>query len=152
MKHIKLFEQFLNEAKYTAWIVPSDKMLAQEYRVEHELKGMNIWPSVKDFVNAVKNAKVVEIDKKMDRDISYRSGTKDFDSLHRLIKGYRSYPKYRNEETLKNLYKRFGENEPLDYPIVIKRKDGNMRIFSGNTRMDVAFQMGINPKVKMVEV
>jgi len=152
MKHIKLFEQFIGEAKYNSWVMPSDKALAQEYRVEHELKGMNIWPSLKDFVNAVKNAKVVEIDKKMDKEISYRSGTKDFDSLHRLIKSYRSYPKYRNENTLKNLYKRLGNNEPLDYPIIIKRKDGGMRIFSGNTRMDVAFQMGINPKVIIIEI
>lgn len=152
MKHIKLFEQFLNEAKYNSWVIPSDKALAQEYRVEHDLKGLNIWPSLKDFIDAVKNAKVVEIDKKLDNEISYRSNTKDFDSLHNLIKGYRSYPKYRNENTLKNLYKRLGNNKPLDYPIVIKRKNGSMRIFSGNTRMDVAFQMGINPKVKMIEV
>ena len=33
MKHVKLFEELINEAKYNAWTMPDRKMLAQEYRV-----------------------------------------------------------------------------------------------------------------------
>jgi len=138
--------------KYNAWVMPNDEMLAQEYKVEHEFKGKKIWESLKDFIGAVKNAAIVEVDETMDNKIYYRSRTKTFDSLHNLIKRYRSYPEFKNEETLKNLYTRIQNNKPLDYPIVLKYKDGNMIIFSGNTRMDVAFQMGVNPKVLMVEI
>jgi len=156
-KYIKnlLRESLLIESikkQYNAWVMPSDEMLAQEYKVEHELKGKKIWESFKEFIDAVKNATIVEVDEAMDNKIYNRSRTKTFDSLHNLIKSYRSYPKYRNEDTLKNLYTRIKNNETLDYPIVLKYKDGNMIIFSGNTRMDVAFQMGVNPKVLMVEI
>tara|TARA_B100001287_G_scaffold123953_1_gene104421 strand:+ start:643 stop:1101 length:459 start_codon:yes stop_codon:yes gene_type:complete len=152
MKHVKLFEELINEAKYNAWTMPDRKMLAQEYRVEHEKKGRRDFATEEEFVHAVTNAEIVEVDMRMDRKIGYRSGTKDFDSLHNLISTYASYPKYRNEDTLKDLYKRFGNGKPIDYPIVFKDRNGRMTIFSGNTRMDIAFQMGFNPKVLMVNI
>ena len=152
MKHLKLFEELINEAKYNAWTMPDRKMLAQEYRVEHEKKGRRDFATEEEFVHAVTNAEIVEVDMRMDRKIGYRSGTKDFDSLHNLISTYASYPKYRNEDTLKDLYKRFGNGKPIDYPIVFKDRNGRMTIFSGNTRMDIAFQMGFNPKVLMVNI
>lgn len=152
MKKIKLFEQFLNEAKYSAWTMPDRKMLAQEYRVEHEKKGRRDFATEEEFVDAVTNAEIVEVDMRMDRKIGNRSGTKDFDSLHSLISTYASYPKYRNEDTLKDMYSRFGNGKPMDYPIVFKDKNGRMTIFSGNTRMDIAFQMNFNPKVLMVNI
>ena len=152
MKKIQLFEQFLNEAKYNKWTMPDAKMLAQEFRVEHEKKGRRDFESEEEFVDAVKNAEVVEVDSRMDSKIGNRSRTGDFDSLHSLISTYASYPKYRNEESLRRMYKRFGNNEPMDYPIVFKDKYGRMTIFSGNTRMDIAFQMNIKPKVLMVNI
>lgn len=152
MKKIKLYEDFLNEAKYNAWTMPDRKMLAQEFRVEHEKKGRRDFASEEEFVDAVTNAEIVEVDMRMDRKIAYRSATKDFDSLHNLISGYASYPKYRNEDTLKDMYKRFGRGYPMDYPIVFKDENGRMTIFSGNTRMDIAFQMNFNPKVLMVNI
>jgi len=39
----------------------------------------------------------------------------------------------------------------MDLPIVIEFADGSKRILAGNTRMDVAFQLGINPKVLLVQ-
>jgi hypothetical protein len=39
----------------------------------------------------------------------------------------------------------------MDYPIVIEDENGSRRIFSGNTRMDIAFQKNINPKVLLVK-
>jgi hypothetical protein len=38
----------------------------------------------------------------------------------------------------------------MDLPIVIQ-DNGYKRIFSGNTRMDIAFQLGINPKVLLIK-
>jgi bisphosphoglycerate-dependent phosphoglycerate mutase len=103
MKKIKLFEQFLNEAKYSAWTMPDRKMLAQEYRVEHEKKGRRDFATEEEFVDAVTNADIVEVDMRMYRKIGNRSGTNDFVSLNRLISTYASYPKYRNEDTLKDM-------------------------------------------------
>jgi len=37
-----LFQEIINEAikkDYNTWVISSDKMLTQEYKVEHELKG-----------------------------------------------------------------------------------------------------------------
>ena len=37
-------------------------------------------------------------------------------------------------------------------PLVIRFSDGNMRVLAGNTRLDVAFQLGVIPKVIMIDV
>ncbi|MGA1049105.1 MAG: hypothetical protein ACO3UU_13940, partial [Minisyncoccia bacterium] len=83
--------------------------------------------------------------------IAYRSGTESKEELLDLIKSYRSYPKYRNEKTLENMYNRFETNQSMDMPIVLEFGDGQRRIFAGNTRMDIAFQLGINPKVLLIK-
>ncbi len=68
-----------------------------------------------------------------------------------LIKSYRSYPKFRNEQTLKSIYNGFKTNQPMDLPIVIEDENGYRRVFSGNTRMDIAFHLGINPEVLIIK-
>jgi hypothetical protein len=88
----------------------------------------------------------------MDSRISYRSGTQSYEELLNLIKGYRSYPEFRNEKTLKGLYDAFDRRGEMTMPIVLKFKNGNMRVMGGNTRMDVAFQKGYLPKVLLITV
>jgi hypothetical protein len=39
----------------------------------------------------------------------------------------------------------------MDLPIVIEDESGYRRVFSGNTRMDIAFHLGINPKVLIIK-
>jgi hypothetical protein len=102
-------------------------------------------------LNAIKNGKIVTITPSEDQNIDYRSGTESYDELLDLIQSYRSYPEFRNEETLKAIYDGFKNNESIDLPIVIELQDGSKRIFSGNTRMDIAFQLGIDPKVILVK-
>lgn len=153
MKYIKLFEGFLNEArKFTKWVRPDKKTLALEFRVEHELKGHNFFDSLEDFLEKANSAKPVEVDSRMDRQIGYRSYTDSYDALVGLLSTYRSWGTYRSEEKLQNIYNRLKENKDMDMPIVLKWKNGQMRVFSGNTRMDVAFQLGINPTVLMIEL
>jgi hypothetical protein len=36
-------------------------------------------------------------------------------------------------------------------PFVIETKNG-MRVMAGNTRMDISFQMGVNPKVLLIRI
>jgi hypothetical protein len=140
-----------DKIQYTNWIKPNIDSLKKEFDVEQNKKGNAFWPGEKEFLQAVSTATVITVTPSIDSKIDYRSHTSTFKELLSLIKTYRSYPKYRNEGTLKALYDRFKNNLPMDMPIVVQFGNGSKRIFSGNTRMDIAFQLGINPKVLLVQ-
>jgi hypothetical protein len=148
IKLITLLESIM----YNSWVRPSLDALKQEYRIEHDMKGHNWFNDEQEFLDAVNKAKVVTITPATDRLIGYRSRTNSYDELVNLLSSYRSWGKYRNEDKLQQLYDRISNNLELDIPIVLKFSNGNMRVFSGNTRMDVSFQLGVNPQVLMVEV
>jgi hypothetical protein len=150
-KMIKLIDILKEITQFSNWKTPSLSQLKQEFKVEQELKGRHFWKDEEDFLNAVKDGKIVTITPSEDQNINYRSHTDSYEELLDLIKSYRSYPEYRNEETLKAIYDGFKNNQPMDLPIVIEFSNRNKRIFSGNTRMDIAFQLGINPKVLLVK-
>src|SRR5262245_50409498 len=137
------------------WVRASDKDIAREYQVEgvkhHQGQVLGKFPTEEAFVNAVKTAPVVTVDHKMDSKISYRSRTRSMDSLLDLISGYRSYPQFRNEGTLKALEDRIKSGAPTDLPIVLNDR-GSMRVFSGNTRMDIGFMHNPSVKVIMLDV
>jgi len=137
--------------QFNNWKVPSPQQLTAEYRIEHELKGNDFFDSEAEFIDAVRNGEIITVTPQIDASIDYRSGTDSYDELLNLIKSYRSYPKYRNEDTLKDMYDAFKTNKPMDLPIIIQFPSGYKRIFSGNTRMDIAFQLGINPKVLLIK-
>lgn len=136
---------------YNSWVKPDDDTLRREFKVEHELKHRHDFDSVDSFLEACHNGSVITVTPAMDNSIGYRSRTQNSDQLLNLIKSYASYPKFRNENSLKQLYTRIQNNEPLDLPIVLQYEDGHLRVFSGNTRMDVAFQMGVNPEVLIIK-
>lgn len=148
---IKLLDLLKESVQYTNWVKPSIDSLKKEFKIEHELKGHDFFDSEEEFLEAARKAQVVTITPSEDARIAYRSGTESKEELLSLIKGYRSYPKYRNEKTLENMYNRFEQNETMDMPIVIEFSNGRRRVFAGNTRMDIAFQLGINPEVLMVK-
>jgi DNA-binding transcriptional regulator YhcF (GntR family) len=148
---IKLIDILKEITQFSNWKIPSLSQLKQEFKVEQILKNRHYWNSKEDFLEAVKNGKVVTITPEEDQNIGNRSYTESYDELLDLIKSYRSYPEYRNEKTLKAIYDGFKNNQPMDLPIVIELSNGRKRIFSGNTRMDIAFQLGINPKVLLVK-
>lgn len=139
------------QMEFDNWKLPSLEQLMLEYKVEHTLKGNDFWNSEEDFLDAVENGEIISISKEEDRNISYRSRTRSKEDLLSLIRGYRSYPQYRNEKTIEKIYEGFMENKPMDLPIVIEFANGRRRIFSGNTRLDIAFQLGITPKVLLVQ-
>lgn len=148
---IKLINILKEILQFSNWKIPSLSQLKQEFKIEQEMKGNEFWEDEDDFLNAIKKGKIITITPSEDQDIDYRSGTESYDELLDLIKSYRSYPEFRNEETLKAIYNGFKNNQPMDYPIVIEDEDGYRRVFSGNTRMDIAFQLGINPKVLLIK-
>ncbi len=148
---VKLLDILKEMIGFSNWKMPSISQLKQEFKIEQEMKGNEFWEGEEEFINAAKNGKIITITPSEDQNIDYRSGTELYDELLDLIKSYRSYPEFRNEKTLKAIYDGFKTNQPMDYPIVIEDKNGDRRVFSGNTRMDVAFQLGINPKVLLIK-
>ena len=138
------------------WTQPRPADIEQEYNVEYkhhiEPEYGNFWPNFNDFKKAVAQAKVVTVTKSTDKKISNRSRTRSFKELLSLIKTYASYPKYRNETTLKALESRIVNGDPVSMPLVLKFPSGRMRIMGGNTRMDIGFWHSDSVQVLMVEV
>jgi hypothetical protein len=138
--------------KEPKWKIPSNSQLKQEFKVEHELKGNTFFESEDQFMEAIKNATVEEITPELDALIGYRSRTASKDALVNMSKGYKSWPKFRNEGTIDAIYEGLSTGKKMDMPIVLEFPNGTRRIFSGNTRMDASFQLGKNPKVLVVKV
>jgi len=134
------------------WEMPSLENLKLEFKLEHTLKKHSFFKSEDDFLNSVKDATIKTITEEEDKNISYRTRTKTKQQLLNLIKQYASYPVYRNEKTLEEIYKGFENNSAMKYPIILEFENGLKRVFSGNTRMDIAFQLGINPKVLFIKL
>lgn len=134
------------------WIRPTEENLKQEYHVEVVLKGNNYFDSEEQFLEAAENGEVVRLTQQLDQQISYRSRTRSKSQLLNLIRGYRSYPEFRNEQTVENLYNRIGNGETMTMPLVLRFSNGSMRVLAGNTRLDVAFQLGVTPKALVLDV
>ena len=157
MKDYWQLRETLSEATQGNWVRPSDASIRKEYQIEylkhliHELP-RNIFPNEAGFVKAVKAAPEMVVTAAIDSRIENRSNTSDMEELLDLISGYRSFPKFRNADTLKVLEKRIAAKQPVDMPIVVKFPGGRMRILAGNTRMDIAFMRGITPKVILLDL
>jgi len=152
---IKILKILTENIKFNNWIQLSEDDIKLEYNVEYKNHIIysfgDIFPTYEDFKFKVKNGIIKKINKDFDNKISNRSQTTSYEGLLSLIKGYRSYPEYRNEKTLNKIYEAFKNNKPMKMPIVLYH-NGRYFIMSGNTRMDIAFQLGIDPKVIIVNV
>lgn len=139
------------------WVVPSEEKLRQEYRVEYQLKGLgnllgNPFPTVGDFLKAIKNPHTELIDSEKDKRIAYRSRCTDMETLRALVSSYRSWPEFRNDKTLNAIVEGFTQNHKMEMPIVLERDNGSRRIFSGNTRMDIAYMLKVTPQVIILRI
>jgi hypothetical protein len=140
----------LDNGSFDNWVMPSMEDLEREYRIEHEMKGLEAFDSLEEYLSAVNEGEVVTITPEEDDVIGGRSFTSNQENLLRMIRGYRSYPEFRNEGTVQAIYDGFNNNSPMVLPIVIEYADGEREIFSGNTRMDIAGHLGITPKVLLI--
>lgn len=157
---VKTFKQLIRESqkvKFNNWVRPDDNALTHEYKIEYEIKPLkqmtgDAFPTLQSFLAAAKKGKVLSVTDAIDRKIGYRSRTKNKKDLLSLIKGYASYPQYRNEKTIDSIYNGFETGSPMSMPVVLLFADGSMRIMGGNTRMDVATHLGVTPKVLLIKV
>lgn len=150
------FSSTIEPPKTANWTEPPRASLIGEY--DREVNG-HLDPetasklgSFAQFANKVKDAPVEYISREMDQNIDYRSHTTNESQLLDLLKTYRSYPQFRNEETLKNLSNRIKNGDEVDMPIVLRWPDGRMRVLSGNTRMDLGFMHHDYVKAKVIDV
>jgi hypothetical protein len=134
------------------WILPDEASLMQEYHVEVVLKGNAYFDSIEEFEAACEDAEVIDVDNALDSKIAYRSRTSSHTQLLNLIKSYRSYPEFRNEKTLQNLYDRISLGETMTMPLVLEFADGSLRVLAGNTRADVAMQLHGSYKALKIKV
>ena len=132
------------------WRNPTDTEIRNEWDWEYvrHIQGKNpmwdLWETFDTFKSAVKRARKVEVSPSIDRKIEYRSNTSSIESLRDLVSSYQ-YPR-----DVDRIVKGYEKGEPIPYPMVLK--NGNhMRVLGGNTRMDIAFILHINPVVLMIE-
>lgn len=143
--------KLLENKSFNNWVVPSEQVLKREYKVEVEMKGNEDFDSEEEFLEACKNGKVIEITPEMDDEIDNRSQTQSKEELIGLVSSYRSWgSEFRNQQTVDALYDGFEQNKPMETPIVVDASWGRY-VLAGNTRMDVAFQLGIKPNVLLIK-
>ena len=138
------------------WRRPKPSQLKLEYDIEYKDKRLDRiygdpFPTVLEFINAVNSADIETVDEREDRKILNRSRCTTMEQLRNLVSRYRSWPEFRNDKTLQEIVDGFRANSPMDMPILIEH-NGQRRIMSGNTRMDIAFMEGDYPQVIVLKV
>jgi hypothetical protein len=129
---------------FTNWIWPDNESLGLEWKVEWEMKGLEDYysgisfPNAESFITAIKKYGFTQSFNKSEfSKINYATVLPDKQSIMRMISSYRSYPKYRNEQTVDAIFQGFSENKPMKMPIVLKFQN-DYRILSGNTRANIS--------------
>jgi len=143
-----LFEEENNQISYDGWRMLTDTEISNEYEWEYSKVDdwtNNAFPTLNNFEKAVRKGKVIALSPEMDRNVSYRSRCSSIEELKNLTSSYR-FP--RDVDRIINGIK---QGDEIPYPIILE-KNGNFRVMSGNTRLDVAFLLKVVPKVLIVSV
>lgn len=150
-----LNERIEPASHFNNWVVPSNSALEKEYKVEylhHIVYNFGeMWPNFADFVHAATVGRVITLSEADDRRIGNRSRMDNMFDLVQLVSTYRSWPEFRNMNTLIDMISRFKNNEPMTMPIVLSKR-GDMFLMSGNTKLDIAFMMNVEPKALVIDI
>lgn len=130
-------------ANSSKWGSASRDYLKKEYDIEIRKKGLSDLISEEDFINQGLNQRATPIADAYNLD--YRTINPTRESIINQSKGYASWPQFRNEQTIDNIYQGFKNGSAMDPIIVMNMPDGGKRIVAGNTRLNVAEQLGITP-------
>lgn len=140
---------------FASWATPDTKTLKREWKVEVEMKGlswlMEKYPTPEAFAAGVKAAPELEVTPEIHGTIIGATRHSDKASLIHLLKTYASWPKYRNEKAVEAIYEGFRQGNEMKMPILV-RHHGKLRVLAGNTRMDIAAQLGLMIEAKVLEV
>lgn len=151
--------------EFKNWRIPPEKDLETEYDVEYQYHVMdkygNLFPTKKDFMQAVKESEKRIITEKENDEMLNRTHCPTIKCIQDISRTYRSYPMYRNNDTINAIVQGFSKDskdQPMSMPIVLqcnnkgKLYDKKQEVMSGNTRLNIAEIMGIKPKVSILKV
>lgn len=125
------------------WAPASREYLKKEYDIEVRKKGLDHLISEEDFINQGMAQKASPIKDAMN--LEYRTINPTRESIIDQSKYYASWPEFRNEQTIDNIYQGFNSGSAMDPIIIMNLPDGGRKIIAGNTRLNVAEQLGITP-------
>ena len=125
--------------KYNNWVSPSGDELKNIYVGD----AREYFKSFKEFVTQYNESRVVRIDKFGDQYIDGRTQTNTQRKL------FNKFPDKKQE--ILSLFDKFNNKQKITAPIVVVFESGERVVVSGNIVMDVAFQLGIEPKVIIVK-
>jgi hypothetical protein len=125
------------------WNNATEQYLKKEYDIEIRKKGLSNLISEEEFINQGAQQSVAPIENATD--LAYRTVNPTRQSIIDQSKNYASWPQYRNEQTIDDIYKGFETGKAMDPIIVMEMPNGTQRIVSGNTRLNIAEQLGIKP-------
>jgi hypothetical protein len=134
------------------WVDNSTADLQQEYNVEYQYHvrhwAGDIWPTFEDFEDAYRAGQTISLS-----NTSGISGATmmPVEDLLDMVKGYRSWPQYRNDKTFQDIIDGIHNGSPMKLPIVLE-KNGRRTIMSGNTRLNLALVLTGSGKAKVVQI
>lgn len=137
---------------YKNWVWPSKLDLEKEYNIEWVKKRLSSsigisFIDASDFVEKIKKHSMEkEFSEGEWNQVTGTTSYHDKNSLRNLLMTYRSWPKYRNDSTLNDIFDGFANNEKMDMPIILHLGNFKYQIMSGNTRGNVALILGFKPK------
>jgi hypothetical protein len=153
------FEKFLNEKlSYNNWVRYTPESLKSdftEYKKKENTKWKTrantigsrfpIFDSLENFKEILDKTEIKNLSDSMDRKINNRSRTSSIEDLKDLVSGYV------RPRDVDRIVDGFKSNAKMPLPIVIEGDRGAW-IMAGNTRLDVAFILGVQPKVLWIKV
>ncbi len=110
-----------------------------------------IWPQLDDFIFAAKQGSIELLTEPLALRLDNLSHLRTMEELVQLVSAYQSWPEYRNMDTLRDMIMRFKRHAPLTMPIVLDQQ-GCYFLMAGNTKLNIAFMMGIVPKILVVSI
>lgn len=132
--------------KFNNWVSPSADDIKRSYygdSVPNNEGAHEYFDSMAKYTKALKEARIIKIEKFGDE---YINGRTQLKTQRKLINKFPD-----KKDMILSLYERFNNNEPVTIPIIVVSESGDRFIVTGNIVMDIAFQLGIEPRVLFVK-
>lgn len=144
------YKKCINAKEFKQW--KRDANLSEEYHYEYlnHYQYDYRWDDFDAFKTAVKKGKIKKLSEFTHKPSKYTFKTLE-DALS-SVRGYQSYPAFRNEHVLLSIKQDFEQNRPLARPIVVQCDEEDIPyVMSGNTRTGIAEMCGIDPEFLVIQ-
>lgn len=156
---MRYLEYLSEQERYTNWVNYTPESLKSdfaEYKKKEESKWKTraqaigarfpIFKGFPEFTQALKKAKVKKLFKGEAERIGNVALNKNLKNVKGMVSHYTSGPR-----DVDRIVKGFSSNAKMPMPIILSGKKDNF-IMAGNTRLNVAYIMGLLPQVLVVDV